>query len=463
MSFSLRMTEGQESQLKKHLFPGDGKEAVAIALCGRLCTANNTVFLVNQIHLIPHGLCVREEGYLKWPVNNIIHMIEKAEKAGLAIMKIHSHPGGHPGFSELDNRADKELFESVFSWLDSEKPHISTIMLPNRIFGRVIHDDMSTQSLSRVSVIGSTLKAWDNSENPKTNVPEYLMRQEQLFGKATTRALSGLRVGVVGCSGTGGPVIEQLFRLGVKNIVLVDPDKIEEKNLNRIICSRLDDVKKQKHKTDIFKDYIKGVGLGTKINTHSSSLFDRRVIESIAECDFVFGCMDSIDGRHLLNRLTTFYLVPYIDVGVRLIADGAGGIEQICGSVHYLKPGGSSLLSRGVFTLENIRSANMQRTDPERYKNQLKEGYIKNANEDSPAVISINMLYASFAVNDFLSRIHPFKDDGNENLSFMYSLTQNEIYSRENSEPCKALLKYVGRGDIEPLLDMPELSKQQGH
>jgi len=35
-----------------------------------------------------------------------------------------------------------------------------------------------------------------------------------------------MRLAVVGCSGTGSPVVEQLARLGVRRLVLVDPDEI---------------------------------------------------------------------------------------------------------------------------------------------------------------------------------------------------------------------------------------------
>ena len=48
-------------------------------------------------------------------------------------------------------------------------------------------------------------------------------------------------------------------------------------------------------------------------------------VRAVAGCDVVFGCMDSIDGRHLLNKLATFYVIPYFDPSVKLEADGTGG------------------------------------------------------------------------------------------------------------------------------------------
>src|SRR5215470_8223948 len=64
--------------------------------------------------------------------------------------------------------------------------------------------------------------------------------------------------------------------------------------------------------------------------------------------------MDTVDGRYLLNALASYYTIPYFDIGVRLdaVRDGGdrGRIREICGTVNYLRPGRSSLVSRGLFT-----------------------------------------------------------------------------------------------------------------
>ena len=63
------------------------------------------------------------------------------------------------------------------------------------------------------------------------------LRTRQAFGDGTTDLLRSLSVGVAGCSGTGSWVIELLGRLGIGRLVLVDPDTIECKNMNRIVNS----------------------------------------------------------------------------------------------------------------------------------------------------------------------------------------------------------------------------------
>ena len=75
-------------------------------------------------------------------------------------------------------------------------------------------------------------------------------------------------------------------------------------------------------------------------------------------------------------------------------------------------------------------------------------------------MISVNMHYASLAVNEFLARLHPYRDDGNEEFAwFGNSLTQSRLFQAGDGKPCPTLSRHVGRGDVTPLLDMPALSE----
>ena len=97
-----------------------------------------------------------------------------------------------------------------------------------------------------------------------------------------------------------------------------------------------------------------------------------------------------------MNVIANFYLLPYIDVGVTIETEGEGDISQVCGYLNYLKPGGSSLLSRGTITLEEVRAEGLKRQNPAYYEEQRRAGYIKGVVEDRPAVISVNMQFGAF-------------------------------------------------------------------
>ena len=417
--------------------------------------------LVRRIVPVPYDVCsLRLPDRVTWSTEVLPPILEEATRLGLAIVKIHGHRD-YPRFSETDDESDSILFPSIYAWTD-DGPHASAIMLGNgRIIGRVVDEFGKFHHLLSISVIGDDLSFWTSSTHSIT-VPEFGKRIAQTFGAGTYDCLRKLRIAVVGCSGTGSPVIEQLARNCVGTLVLVDPDHVEEKNLNRIFNATMEDARDRRLKVEVAARAISSMGLGTVVEKYPTSLFDPATVIAVANCDIVFGCMDSVDGRHLLNKLATFYLIPYFDLGVKLEADGNGSVNQVCGTVHYLKPGGSSLLSRRVYTMEQVRAAGLMRTDPVAYRTQLKDGYIRGVQEDRPAVIQLNSLIASFAVNELLARLHPYRLDPNEEYAVHRLSLSHGIYEHESDgEPCSLLARHVGRGDVKPLLEWAELSIQK--
>jgi hypothetical protein len=168
--------------------------------------------------------------------------------------------------------------------------------------------------------------------------------------------------------------------------------------------------------------------------------------------------MDSHDGRRTLNRLAAFYVLPYFDCGVGLEADGTGGIDQVCAASHYMQPGGSSVLGRGIIRPDRADAEACARTTPAMYAKLRAEKYIAGVEEDRPAVISVNALAASLVVNEMLARLHHFRDDPDMRFaSVRLSLSQMHLDTEEETYT-KPIGRALGRGDVEPLLDMPELS-----
>lgn len=463
MPVTMTMTESQHASLMQHLFPEDGCEAVAIALCGRASGNERHRLLVRRLELIPYSACsVRRPDCVTWPTELLVPLLTEAAKRDWAIVKIHGHTN-FDQFSLVDDDSDRQLFPCIYSWTDSAAPHASVIIMRDgSVFGRAVAEDGTFSDLASVNVVGDDIKSYPQGFSGARPVPEFGRRVAQAFGAGTYERLRRLRIAVVGCSGTGSPVIEQLARNCVGSLVLVDPDHVEEKNLNRILNTTMEDARRRVAKVKVAERAVTAMGLGTKVETHVKSLFDRAVIRDVASCDVIFGCMDTIDGRFLLNKLASFYMIPYFDLGVKIEADGSGGVDQVCGTVHYVKPGGSSLLSRNLFNLEQVQAAGLQRTDPAQYKQLLEEGYIRGIQEDRPAVVQLNSLIASLAVNEFLARLHPYRTDPNGDYSInRISLTHGIFDHEPDGSPCPVLGRHVGRGDVEPPLDWAELSLKE--
>jgi hypothetical protein len=460
MHISLRLTQKDHAALKNHLLPTDRLEAVAVGLCGRRRSRSRHALLIRTVVPIPYDECkVRTSNRVTWSTERLVPLLEEASRRDLAVVKIHSHPGGQAQFSSADDESDADFFNSVFGWTDSAFPHASAVMLPDgTMFGRAAMRDGSFQELDSILVPGDDLQFWIPECGDRA--PNSLQRQIQLFGSGTNRRLRQMAAAIIGCSGTGSPLVEQLARLGIGRLVLVDPDCVEERNLNRILNATREDAYLRRPKVEVMARAIAAMGFGTELAIFAKNLATPEVVKAVAECDVVFGCMDGVEGRHLLNRLASFYVLPYFDIGIKLEADGKGGINEACGAVHYVRPDGSTLQDRNVYTPAQLKAAGLRRTDLTAYRDQLRAGYIHGVDEDRPAVISINMHMASSAVNEFLARLHPYRLDENDKSAVLRtSFIQAASYRDVEPAVMGMFAGYIGTGDATPLLLMPQLSE----
>lgn len=467
---SLTLTEDQHAELKKHLFPGDGLEAVAFLACGRAAGSNRHRLVVRSLHPIAHTDCTRTKTSVHWDAESIVPLIERAEVDGLSLVKVHSHPQGQAAFSPIDDLSDADLLPTVQSWVERDVPHGSAIMLPNgSIFGRFVWRTPDMAPFTHVNVAGPDLHFWRAEDFQMAgdvlgSPEEFGSSQDQAFGEGTTRRLNKMKIGIVGASGTGSPTIEQLARLGVGELVIVDGDHIEHRNLNRILFATAEHANNKALKVDAAEDDLTRKGLGTKVTSVPTSISDPQALRELSTCDILFGCVDTQYGRFILNLLSTHYLIPLFDLGVLLDAvtdgPGRGTIKDILGTVHYIVPGRSSLISREVISLAEVAAEGLHAKDPVAAKQQVVDRYIKGLQVRRPAVVSVNMFASALAVNDFLARLHPYRKGPNADVAAIeFSLGELRLTADEELDDCLIMRRGLGCGDTMHWLGMPELGQ----
>ena len=461
---SLTLTADQHTALLKHLFPDDGLEAVAFIACGRARGDERHRLLARYLHPIPHENCTREPDRITWHAEDIELLLDQAEVDGLSLIKVHSHPGGHPFFSPIDDESDAELLPTIRSWAEGDFPHGSVIMLPDgRMFGRYLWHGDDLQEFELINVVGPDLTFWWTHEDSAAD-PAFAASQDQAFGEGTTRRFKRLRIGVIGGSGTGRPPIEQLVRLGVGEIVPVDDDFIEDRNLNRIIFATQQHADVKMDKVAACKEDIDRKGLGTRVIPIAKEVGNPEALRALSQCDIIFGCVDTVSGRFIANLLCSHYIIPFVDIGILLDAeqDGAqrGRIRDILGTVNYVLPGKSSLLSRECFSLADVAAEDLHKRDPKAAAQQVQDKYIKGMNVRRPAVVSVNMLASSLAVNDLLARLHPYRRKPNSEIaSIEFSLAEIRLTDDEEWGDCPVMSPYVGFGDRKLWLGLPQLGE----
>ncbi|MGO9475778.1 MAG: HesA/MoeB/ThiF family protein [Rhodomicrobium sp.] len=283
------------------------------------------------------------------------------------------------------------------------------------------------------------------------------------FTSAMTEWLGRLSACVIGVSGTGSIVAEQLGRLGFGEIILIDFDKIEHRNLNRILNSTLDDAENATFKVEMMAKAIQRYRSNCDVITISQSVAARDAVIAAAGSDVLFSCVDTAEGRHIADRLSAFFAIPLFDVGVsiptRKTADGGRAIAEVCGRVDYVYPGGSSLLDRGIYTSKTLEAEYLARAAPEAFRQKIADGYLQGMSEQAPAVITLNMRAASACVMEFIARAFPFRHESNRRYAqSIFMLADGEEEHRNEDSFARKSSFPIAAGLTEPLLGLPNLS-----
>ena len=221
-------------------------------------------------------------------------------------------------------------------------------------------------------------------------------RQVRAFGVAGQQVLRSIRVGIVGLGGTGSFVLQALMHLGVQDFILIDPDTVEETNLNRLVGSTPSNVGIPK--VSVARAWAEQINPHVRIEVRQDSVLKAAVARSLADTDFVFCCTDSHGSRAILNQLAYQYLLPVIDMGV-VIAAREKRVTHIAARTQLLAPGLACMVCGSLLDSENIRRDLL--TDFERQA----DPYILGQPEPAPAVISLNGTVASLATTMFLNAV----------------------------------------------------------
>ena len=187
---------------------------------------------------------------------------------------------------------------------------------------------------------------------------------------------------VVGAGGIGTYAALDLALEGFKRVDILDYDRISETNLNRqilfydrigdfkarVLSKRIKKIKRIKSKAFFREKY--------KIDVGSERFFEKN------NYDIIFGCLDNIRARYILNEIALKHNLIYID----------GATSPFRGSVVSYAPGKSSCVAcnRNLKLVEEVR---------------------RSCNDADPSVVMSNMVIGGIMTGEALNILkgHPPK------------------------------------------------------
>lgn len=415
----LIMLGAHEAELRALLATEDGSEASAYVLLSVADIATDPWtgaarrrLVTRAVLPVPEEDCVSASPvHVTWSTRGFVRLLKRAERDGLVPAIVHTHPGSTAFYSDQDDRNERDLLRIVANRAGEGREFASIVMGGDgSAVCRIWQASDEARECERVLVTGRHLAV--HASKTTVGVPDSLDRQARLFGPSFNPAIRALRVGIVGCGGTGSPTAMLLTRLGVGHVLLVDDDIVEVSNLNRVHGARRSDAEAAMAKVDVLAREIEAAGLGVEVARFKGWIGDPGVRDAVRSCDVIFGCTDDHDGRLFLNRLAYFYGIPVIDMGLRVLPATEGRPYEMGARVTVLAPGTTCLLCRGLVDPRIAAEEALRRTDPAEYDRRKAEAYVSGGGDPAPAVVTFTTETACMAVNEFLQALTGFRGPG---------------------------------------------------
>lgn len=396
------------SAVRSHLLDQGPEEQLAFLLAGTARGRGWMRLLVREIVPVPPGAFDRQSAtYLAVKPAFSRAILRRCYQEGLGLIEAHSHPFARQQvtFSTTDQANDAVKFRYVARKI----PHVNhaTMVVGQRDLDAHLWDRRRRRvvPIDRVRLLdapivdlrpASCLKGAAETIAPM----RWLDRQVLAFGEEGQRRLQDVRVGVVGCGGTGSAVVQMLAHLGVQDLVLVDPDVVELTNLNRLVGATRADARRSRLKVRVAQRLVRQIHPETRVRALPLSLGDPEAIAALKGVDLLFGCTDSHGSRLVLNQVAVQYLIPYLDLGVGLQVADHGQLVAAGGQVRLVRPGDFCLAC--IDGIDRGQAARDLMSPIERNR-EVARGYVQGEDLPTPAVLFLNAELASQAVAEFVN------------------------------------------------------------
>jgi len=278
------------------------------------------------------------------------------EKAGLAFM--HSHPSdGWQDMSGPDVTAERVIISppALATGLPLLGLTIGTDGYWSARFWKKNGKEMRRHWCQKVRIVRKdSYKIQCNDYlTPPPERKNILRRTFDTWGVKHQNNIARLKVGIVGLGSVGCIIAEAIARIGVSNAVLIDPDKVKEHNLDRLLYGTTENI--GRYKVDVASEFMKGHATAENINIKAlpASVHHEQGYYEALDCDFLFSCVDRPVARDVLNFIAFAHLIPVIDGGVSATINGDGDFYAHWRS-HLITPYHQCLRCNKQYTTSDV-------------------------------------------------------------------------------------------------------------
>jgi hypothetical protein len=299
----LRVPWGLSERLRALLHPEPFQERFAFAIARPLRRARGAA----PAALVEQLLTLDSEDYAHTNVGGLSltdaasarlnrWAVQVARRGWLAV-HLHSHPPGVDQFSGTDDAAESRLSH----WLAEQGvPSYWSLVWPT---GGVPRARLWTRGRTQPGrlFLGLAPMVADPSQDGSP-----ALDRQRAFGPGLRAAADEIQVGVLGVGGLGLPVVEQLARAGFRRFVLIDPDIVEETNLNRLPGVTRRDLGRLKVRVAkrLIRQAVVSLGLAPEVSALAHDIYRSGAAQrALARCDLILAVTDNDLSRTVALQL----------------------------------------------------------------------------------------------------------------------------------------------------------------
>jgi hypothetical protein len=397
----------------------DREEVIGFLCCQRHQLSKNKLRYVPVSWVVPTPDCYEHQSasslVLKQSFHQYILDTYLSNEQKLDVVHVHTHFGdAEPSFSAIDDLHEAKYAKFLASAYRKKPRLISGVfneLLEKsefRIWDRkgIYHKPIEFYN-SWFTPLEKPGESFDlNHKSIASEQIDQIFARQKVFGDGVQQQLGQLKIALIGCGGLGAVFAEQLARLGVKHWLLIDPDRLETVNLNRMPGATVKMVDQWWHKVHYVKWLIKRVyAIGSHVKALPISVEDEAAKAEIAAADLIVVATDNHRSRQIAQELALQYTRPLICLGTHIEVK-PDSKPRLYARVTVPPFGGSWCLM--CANIINLQQAALESAPTEITEMAEEAGYIEGI--DDPAVYWLNSICASTGVGVLHGLISGFID-----------------------------------------------------
>jgi hypothetical protein len=144
--------------------------------------------------------------------------------------------------------------------------------------------------------------------------------------------------------------------MGIRRLVLIDFDRAEKVNRDRVLHLYDEDAQEGRLKVNISATAVRRSATASDFDVREVpfSVVEEEGFRAALDCDVLFSCVDRPWPRSVLNFLAYAHAIPVVDGGIRLEKRRTGGLKRGDVRAHVVGPGRTCLECLGQFAPEDV-------------------------------------------------------------------------------------------------------------